>query len=99
MKASRTLVEGLTDLEQVAGSGDLRRIVANAMLALVRKEISGADVESLAKGLDSISNSLNAEVKVAKLQVEMRAQGGQLGSVAHLGQMVIGNPSKPTGTA
>ena len=91
MKAAKTLIESLADIEQVSTQGDLRRIVANSLLALVRKEISATDVEALAKGLDSISNSLNAEIKVAKTTIELREKGAKLGSVVHLGQLVIGN--------
>lgn len=91
MKAAKTLTESLENMEQVATQGDLRRIVANSLLALARKEISATDVEAMAKGLDSISNSLNAEIKVAKTSVELREKGGQLGKVAHLGQLAIGN--------
>ena len=90
MKAAKTLTESLETMEQVATQGDLRRIVANSLLALARKEISATDVEALAKGLDSISNSLNAEIKVARTAIELRERGGQLGDVVHLGQMVIG---------
>lgn len=89
MKAAKTLVESLDGMEQVATAGDLRRIVANSMLALVRKEISATDVETLAKGLDSISNNLNAEIKVAKASIELREKGAQLGPMVHLGQMLI----------
>ncbi len=91
MKAAKTLVESLADVEQVATQGDLRRIVANSLLALARKEISATDVEAMAKGLDAISNSLNAEVKVAKTSIELREKGAQLGQVVQLGQLVIGN--------
>jgi hypothetical protein len=45
----------------------------------------------MAKGLDSISNSLNAEIKVARTAIELREKGGQLGQVVQLGQLVIGN--------
>jgi hypothetical protein len=94
MKAGETMLEGLGNLASVTTTGDLRRIVANSMLALARKEIASSDVETLAKGLDSISNSLQAEVKLAKLQIEMRAQGGALGkqeATPGLGQLVIGS--------
>ena len=91
MKAAKTLVESLENMEQVATQGDLRRIVANSLLALARKEISATDVEAMAKGLDSISNSLNAEIKVATTTIELREKGAQLGSVVQLGQLVIGN--------
>lgn len=93
MKAANTLTDSLGNLKAVATQGDLRQIVANSLLALARKEISATDVEAMAKGLDSICNSLNAEIKVAKTTIELREKGGQLGQVAHLGQLVIGNTS------
>lgn len=91
MKPAQTLIESLGDMDQVATQGDLRRIVANSLLALARKEISATDVESMAKGMDSISNSLNAEIRVAKTAMELRDKGGDIGKVVHLGQLVIGN--------
>lgn len=92
MKASTSTIEALSDLTEVSTQGDLRRIVGNALLALARKEISATDLEAMAKGLDSISNSLNAEVKVAKTAVELREKGAALGKVKHLGTLLIGNP-------
>lgn len=91
MKPSTNTLEALSDLKEVRTQGDLRRIVANSLLALARKEISATDLEAMAKGLDSISNSLNAEVKVAKTAIELREKGGDLGKVSHLGQLLIGN--------
>lgn len=97
MKPSKTTLESLAELPQVATSGDLRRIVANSLLALARKEISATDVEAMAKGLDAISNSLNAEMKIAKTSIELRSRGADLGKVAHLGQMLIGSESTVDG--
>ena len=94
MKAAKTLVESVADMEQVTTQGDLRRLVANSLLALARKQISATDVEAMAKGLDSISNSLNAEIKVAKTAIELREKGAQLGQVVQLGQLVIGNATQ-----
>lgn len=91
MKPSATVLDSLSDMGAVSTQGDLRRIVANSLLALARKEISATDVEAMAKGLDSISNSLNAEVKVARTQIDLREKGGELGKVTHLGRMLIGN--------
>ena len=75
---SETLIAGLGALAAVTTTGDLRRIVANAMLAHARGELSNSSLESLAKGLDSISASLHEEVKIAKLRNEMRLQGGRI---------------------
>lgn len=74
----RTVIDALSDLREVTSQGDMRRIVGNCLLGLVRKEISSTDVEALAKGLDAISNSLNAEVRVARASIELRAQGADL---------------------
>lgn len=93
MKAAKTLTDSLSNMPEVTTQGDLRRIVANSLLALARKEISATDVEAMAKGLDSISNSLNAEIKVAKTSIELREKGADLGKVTHLGQLVIGSTS------
>lgn len=91
MKAAQTLTESLGTMAEVTTQGDLRRIVANSLLALARKEISATDLEAMAKGLDSISNSLNAEIKVAKTSIELREKGASLGNVVHLGNLVIGH--------
>lgn len=92
MKQAETLVESLGNMAAVTTQGDIRRIVANSLLALARKEISATDVEALAKGLDSISNSLNAEIKVAKTAMELRALGGSIGDTVQLGTLLIGTP-------
>lgn len=91
MKTSNTLTESLEDMTGVVTQGDLRRIVANSLLALARKELSATDLEAMARGLDSISNSLNAEIRVAKTSIELRDKGGNLGQVVQLGHLVIGN--------
>ncbi len=95
MKPSTTTLQALDDLKEVATQGDLRRIVANSLLALARKEISATDVEAMAKGLDAISNSLNAEIKVAKTRVELREAGADLGKTVRLGQLLIGDDKAP----
>lgn len=91
MKPSTNLIDSLANMESVTTQGDLRRIVANSLLALARKEISATDVQAMGKGLESINNSLLAEIKVAKMAIELRTQGGELGKVVELGNLVIGN--------
>ncbi len=91
MKPAPTLIEGLSGMKEVQTQGDLRRIVANSLLALARKEISASDVEAMAKGMDAISNSLNAEIKVAKTRIELRAAGEDIGKITHLGRLLIGD--------
>lgn len=50
---------------------------------------------AVAKGGDAMANMLSAEVKVVRAQIELRDKGGQLGNVAHLGQMLIGDTTSP----
>lgn len=95
MKPSKATLEALSDMQEVTTSGDLRRIVGNSLLALARKEISATDLEAMAKGLDSISNSVNAEIKVAKLKVDIRDFGQDIGNLTHLGNMVIRDSLEP----
>jgi hypothetical protein len=99
MKPSKNTLDSLSDIAEVRTQGDLRRIVANALLALARKEISATDVEAMAKGLDSISNSINAEIKVAKTRVELRESGVEIGKQVQLGQLLIGNEQPPKAEA
>jgi hypothetical protein len=77
MKPAQTLIDSLGTLAAVTTTGDLRRIVSNAMLALVRKEVSNTDLVSLSKGLDSITSSLQVEVNIEKVKTEMRRQAGR----------------------
>ncbi len=74
----KTLTDALGTMRAVATLGELRQIVANSMLALVRKEISTTDAEALTKGLDSISKSINAEIKIAKTKIELRPDSSPL---------------------
>src|SRR5574337_444910 len=94
MKASTTTLESLADLAEVTTSGDLRRIIANSLLALARKEISATDVEAMAKGLDAINNSLTAEIKLAKASIELREKGANIGRVVELGNAVVTSARK-----
>lgn len=80
-------------------SGQCRSIVGQAMLALVRKEIGPEDMSALAKGLDSISASLYAEVKMAKAVLELADRGMNLGKVESMGKMLIGVSTEEASTA
>lgn len=89
MKKAPT-IEILDSMDEVRTSGDLRRIVGNMMLGLARKEVSATDMEALAKGLDSISNSMNAEVKKARLDMDLRKLSQKVGETAEMGKQIIG---------
>lgn len=91
MKASQNTLESLADIDQVSTAGQLRRIGAQMLLALARKELSATDLDAASKMLDSQANLLNAEVKVYKTTMDMRDRGGDIGKITHLGNLLIGN--------
>ena len=80
-------------MHQVSTLGDVRRIIGNSLLALARKEISANDVMAMAKAVDSIANSINAEVSLARTRVDLRDKGAELGKLVQLGATLIGNES------
>lgn len=93
MKPSQNTLESISDMTQVATLGDVRRIIGQSLLALARKEISASDVVAIAKGVDAISNSLNAEISLARTAHDLRQTGANLGEVVHIGKTLIGNGS------
>ena len=88
MKKAPTM-SALDTLDEIRTSGDIRRVVSNALLALARKEISAADVEAMSKGMDAISNSLAVEVKLARLDMDLRRAGAEIAKTAELGKLLI----------
>lgn len=94
MRPSQNTLDSLSDINRVETAGDIRRIGAQMLLALARKEISATDLEAAAKMIDAQANSLNAEVKLAKAAIELRERGADLGKVVHIGRTLIGNPEK-----
>lgn len=89
MKQAETM-KAMDDLTEIKTSGDLRRLVSNSLLALARKEISATDVVAMSKGLDSISASIDVEIKLAKLNLEMKVAGAEIPKQAEMGRLLIG---------
>lgn len=73
MKAAKTLTESLENMDAVTTQGDLRRIVANSLLALARKEIKVAktSIELREKG-----GQLGQVVHLGQLVIGNAPQGG-----------------------
>ena len=90
MKPSKNTLESLESMTMVATLGDVRRVIGQSLLALARKEISATDLTAMAKAADSIANTLNAEVSLAKASVELRKTGADLGRIVQIGHTAIG---------
>jgi len=90
MKPSANTHDSLADIERLETSGQLRRVGAQMLLALARKEISATDVDSASKMIDAQARSLEAEVKTMKACIELRERGADIGKAVHLGQLLLG---------
>lgn len=97
MKASTSLVEALSDIPRMSTTGDVRRVGAEMLLALARKEISATDVDAAAKMIAAQAAHMMAEVKTAMTAQQLRASGADLGKIVHLGRTVIGTPGTSEG--
>ncbi len=91
MKASKSLVESLSDIDAVRDTGTVRRIAGEMLLALARKEVSATDIEAAARLVAAQAAHMGAEVKVARAQIELREKGADLGKVAQMGKALIGS--------
>jgi hypothetical protein len=89
MKPSENTLEALSGMTSVQTLGDVRRIIGNSLLALARKEISATDVVAMAKAVDSISNSLNSEIALAKVRSGLRDSAAELGKQVQIGATLI----------
>jgi len=90
MKASSNTLESLSDIDRVETTGQVRRIGAQMLLALARKEISATDVEAAAKMMAAQSMHMQTEVKLAIAAITLREKGANLADVARMGQQLIG---------
>lgn len=90
MKASNNTLESLSDIDRVETTGQVRRIGAQMLLALARKEISATDVEAAAKMMAAQAMHMQTEVKLATAAITLREKGANLADVARMGQQLIG---------
>ena len=91
MKTAPTIIDSLANLQKVTTAGDLRTIVGNSMLALVRKELSESTALALGDLGKSMSMLMSAECKMMKTKVELRNLGEDVGRIAAMGNTIIGN--------
>lgn len=97
MNPSKNTLDALSDITSVQTSGQIRRIGAQMLLALARKEVSATDIEAAAKMVAAQALHMAAEVKVARAAIELRERGADLGKVSEMGQLRIG-PARDAAT-
>lgn len=82
--------------ETINTSGDIRRLLANAMLGIKNGTLPverGLAVAALSKELTA---SMQAEVNVAKVRVSLLATGKSMGEITTLGKLLIGDDTPTT---
>lgn len=89
------MLQNLSGITAMKTTGDARRVGCEMLLALARKEISATDVEAGAKMLASVSAMLHTEVKAHMVAAQLRKEGADIGKLAHIGQMLIGDSQVP----
>jgi hypothetical protein len=91
MKASPTLVDNIADIRRMDAAGAVRRVGAEMLLALARKEISASDVDAAAKMVAAQAMHMKAEIDIHVKAQMLREKGAEIGKLPQLGQMVIGD--------
>lgn len=89
MKPSPTIAE-MSDVAEIRSTGDLRRFLGNALLGIGRKEVSATDAMAMAKVAAEINNTMNNEIKVARLDIDLRKTGQKLVETSEFGKLMIG---------
>jgi hypothetical protein len=98
MKPSITATEALKATPTIRTTGDVRAVLSNVLLALVRKEISATDAMAAVAVTDGMCNSLNNEIKAARLHLDLQRASGKVVGLTQIGQMVInGDPAPEQG--
>ena len=90
MKPSQNTLESLSDIDRVETTGHVRRIGAQMLLALARKEISAVDVEAASKMIAAQALHMQTEIRLAMAASTLREKGADIGRVAQIGQQHIG---------
>lgn len=90
MNPSANTLDSLSDIGRVETTGQVRRIGAQMLLALARKEISATDIEAAAKMIAAQAMHMQTEVKLAVAAITLREKGANLAKPAQMGQQLIG---------
>ncbi len=75
--------------EVIRTAGDVRRTLAQTMVEVRTGQLSvdkGMCIAALSK---EISGSLQVEVNIAKVKVQLLASGADIGRLTHIGKMII----------
>ena len=75
--------------EVIRTTGDIRRFIAQAMVDIRSGDLEISKGQCIAQLAKEVTASMQAEVNVAKVRVQMLASGKNMGEVTQMGKMVI----------
>lgn len=82
--------------EIIRTSGDVRRMIAETMQEIRSGKIDTSRGQAIAALAKELTASMQVEVNVAKLNMQMRKEGMAVNKIPHMGKMLIGDDSTPT---
>jgi len=83
-------------LEVIRTSGDVRRMIAESMQEVRAGKMDTGKAQAIAALAKELTASMQAEVNVAKVSMQLRKEGMATHKISHMGKMLIGDDSTPT---
>ena len=91
MKISPTVLNGCADITRVSNAGQVRRLASQALLALLRKELSATDAVAAAKLVSAVNQSMDVEIKLMVAKATILDKSGHIVRSAAFGATLIGD--------
>ena len=72
-------------------SGDVRRILLDAMAAVKNRDMTCTDAQAIASLSKEITSSMQVEINVAKIGLLLKQEGVSFQATRRMGKMIIDN--------
>ena len=82
--------------EIIRTSGDVRRLIAESMQDVRAGRMDTGKAQAIAALAKELTASMQAEVNVAKVNMQLKKEGMATNKISHMGKMLIGDDSTPT---
>lgn len=82
--------------EVIRTSGDIRRLIAESMQEVRKGTMDVGKAQAIAALAKELTASMQAEVNVAKVNMQLREHGMAAQKVSHMGKLLIGDDDVPT---
>jgi ABC-type bacteriocin/lantibiotic exporter with double-glycine peptidase domain len=82
--------------EVIRTSGDVRRMIAETMQEIRSGKIDASRGQTIAALAKELTASMQAEVNVAKINIQLTQAGMGVNRISSMGKLLIGDESTPT---